>query len=167
MKIELSAWKEEDISFLIQYANNFRVWETLRNSFPHPYTKKDAEEWVNSNLHNNPISNFAIKADGKTVGGAGVILKSDIYIKNAEIGYWIAEPFWGKGIATAVISQLVTYIFSNLDIIRIYAEVFSNNPASMKALAKNGFQQEAILQKSIFKNNQLLDTYIWVKFRPD
>jgi len=166
MKIELSSWNQDDIFFLTQYANNPNVWNTLRDSFPHPYTQKNAEEWIALNIYSNPVTNFSIRVDGIVTGAAGFILKSDVYRKNAEIGYWLGEPYWRKGIATEAIHQLVTFIFSNFDIVRIYAEVFSNNPASMKALQKNRFHEEAIHRNAITKNNLLLDAHIWVKFRP-
>jgi len=166
MKVELGAWSKNDIPALIKYAGNIKVWNTLRDIFPHPYTKKDAEEWVKMNELIYPANNFAIRVDENTVGGAGVIIKNDIYRKNAEIGYWLAEPFWGNGITTIAVSKLTAYTFANFDVIRIYAEVFSNNPVSMKVLAKNGYHEEAIHRKAIIKNNQVLDAHLWVKFKP-
>src|SRR5580765_2775996 len=167
MKIELKAWDKTDVPALIKYANNINVWNTLRDLFPYPYTKKDAEDWIELNKVLFPAINFAIRVEGKTIGGAGVTIKDDIYRKNAEIGYWLGEPFWGKGIATQVVKQLTTYTFSNFDVIRIYAEVFSNNPISMKVLAKNGYHEEAVHRKAIIKNNQFLDAHLWVKFKPE
>ena len=167
MKIELGPWDKNDIPALVKYANNIKVWNTLRDLFPHPYSKKDAEEWIMLNELTHPANNFAIRVDGKMVGGAGIIIKDDIYRKNAEIGYWLGEPFWGKGIATVVVAQLTSYAFANFDVIRIYAEVFSNNPVSMKVLEKNGYKQESIHRKAIFKNNQFLDAHLWVKFKGD
>ena len=166
MKIELSAWNQDDILSLTQYANNINVWNMLRDSFPYPYTQKNAEEWISLNLNANPTTNFSIKVDSEVAGAAGVLLKADIHCKNAEIGYWLGEPFWGKGIATEAVRQLASHIFSNFDINRIYAEIFSNNPASMKVLLKNGFHEEAIHQRAIFKNQHLLNAHIWVKFNP-
>ncbi len=166
MKIELCAWKPADIHALARHANNKHVWNTLRNSFPHPYTIKDAQQWVAIHQHASPVTHFAIHADGNLAGGTGLSLKEDIYRKTAEIGYWIAEPFWGKGIATVAVDLLVGYTLSNFDVIRLYAEVFANNPASMKVLQKNGFHLECVCRKAIFKNDQLFDAQIWVKFRP-
>jgi [ribosomal protein S5]-alanine N-acetyltransferase len=163
MKIELVKWSRRDIDGLVKYANNINVWNMLRDMFPHPYTTGDAEQWIKINESISPAENFAIHLDGTVVGGAGIILKNDIYRKNAEIGYWIGEPFWGKGIGTHVVRQLTDYAFSNFDVNRIYAEVFSNNMVSMKVLAKNGYHEEAIHRKSIIKNHQLLDAHLWVK----
>jgi ribosomal-protein-alanine N-acetyltransferase len=166
MKTDLGAWDRTDIPALIKYANNIKVWNKLRDIFPHPYTMKDAEEWIKINEFIYPPKNFAIRIGANTIGGAGVIIKDDIYRKNAEIGYWLAEPFWGKGIATIVVEKLTAYTFANFDVVRIYAEVFSNNPVSMKVLSKNGYHEEAIHRKAIIKNNQFLDAHLWVKFKP-
>jgi len=165
VKIELSEWTKQDIDGLVQYANNINVWNTLRDMFPHPYTKKDAEHWIKINESISPPQNFAIHVDGTVVGGAGVVVKEDIYRKNAEIGYWLGEPFWGKGIGTEVVRLLTQYTFSHFDVNRIYAEVFSNNPVSMKVLARNGYHEEGIHRQAIIKNNELLDAHLWVKFR--
>ncbi len=165
MKIELCEWKKADIPELVKHANNINVWNTLRDFFPHPYTKHDAEEWIKLNELVHPANNFAIHVDKETVGGAGVVVKDDIYRKNAEIGYWLGEAFWGRGITTVVVEKLTAYTFENFDVLRIYAEIFSNNPVSMKVLAKNGYHEEAVHKKAIIKNNQLLDAHLWVKFR--
>ncbi|MBS1597088.1 MAG: GNAT family N-acetyltransferase [Bacteroidetes bacterium] len=167
MKIELGTWGKEDIPGLVKYANDIKIWNTLRDIFPHPYTKTDADQWIALNELISPPHNFAIRVDGETIGGAGVTLKNDVYKKNAEIGYWIAEPFWGKGIATKVVSLLTIHAFANFDINRIYAEVFSNNPVSMKVLKKNGYHEEAVHRKAIIKNNQFLDAHLWVRFKPE
>jgi len=167
MKIKLGGGDKNDIPALAKYANNMKVWKTLKDIFPHPYTIKDAGEWIILNKHVRPATNFAIRVDGKMAGGTVVIIKDDIYCKNAEIDYWLGEPFWGKGIATEVVAQLTSYAFANFDVIRIYAAVFSNNPVSMKVLEKNGYKEESIHQKAIFKNNQLSDAHLWVKFRDE
>ena len=165
MKIELREWKKADAFSLMIAANNANVSSKLRDGFPFPYTKKDADEWIALNEYKEPVTNFAIVVDEQIAGGIGLVQKEDIYRRNAEIGYWLAEPFWHKGIATEAVRQLVDHIFSKFDIDRLYAEIFSNNPASMKVLEKNGFHLEAVHKKSIIKNNQMLDGYLLVKFR--
>lgn len=155
-----------DLPQLTMYANNINIWNNLRNYFPHPYTAEDAEKWLEKASVEAPLLNFAIDLDGQAIGGIGLILNSDVYVMSAEIGYWIGEPFWGMGIATEAIRQMVEYTFYYFDIVRIYAEVFENNKASMRALEKNGFYLEGVRRKSVFKNGVLMDDYIWVKLRP-
>jgi ribosomal-protein-alanine N-acetyltransferase len=165
MKVEIRAWKKADAFSLAAAANNANISNMMRDGFPFRYTKKDADEWILLNEDKEPVTNFAVVVDNQFAGAIGFLQKENIYRKNAEIGYWLGEPFWNKGIATEAVRQLVTYIFSEFQVDRVYAEVFSNNPASMKVLEKNGFHLEAVHKKSIIKNNQVLDDYWWVKFR--
>lgn len=165
MAVIIRPWKLEDIPSLVNYANNINIWNNLRNSFPHPYTEENARIWIEAAMIESPFINFAIDLDGEAIGGIGLIFNTDVYVHSAEIGYWIGEPFWHQGIATEAIRQMVEYSFYYFDLIRIYAEVFENNKSSMRALEKNGFYLEGVRRKSVFKNQQLMDDYIWVKLR--
>ena len=100
---------------------------------------------------------FAIEHGGDLVGSIALVLKTDVYRKSAEIGYWIGEPYWGKGIATKAISLIVEFGFKNLDIVRVYTGVYDYNFAFQKVLEKNGFQKEAVFQKAVFKNGKFCD----------
>jgi RimJ/RimL family protein N-acetyltransferase len=166
MSVLIRKWNINDIEVLVQIANNINVWNNLRNYFPHPYTIEDAKSWLELVDVEGATLNFAIEFEGVLVGGIGLIPNSDVYVMSAEIGYWIGESYWGKGIATEAIRQITEYIFYNFDIIRIYAEVFENNKPSMRALEKNGFYLEGVRRKSILKNGNLMDDYIWVRLRP-
>jgi len=162
MNIILRKWDKEDIEQLITLANNKNISDNLRDHFPYPYTLKDAEEWISLNETNLSITNFAIEVN-ELAGGCGILLKEDIYRFNAEIGYWIGEKFWNKGIATHVVRLMIEKIkLKYPDIIRIYAEVFEHNKASMKVLEKNGFHLESIRQKAVVKNNIVMNDQIWV-----
>lgn len=165
MAVLIRPWTSEDIPSLALYANNINIWNNLRNYFPHPYTEEHAKTWIETAAIEIPMINFAIDLDGEAIGGIGLIFNTDVYIKSAEIGYWIGEPHWGKGIVTEAIRQMVEYTFYYFDIVRIYAEVFENNKSSMRALEKNGFYLEGVRRKSVFKNEVLMDDYIWVKLR--
>ena len=165
MSVLIRPWKESDIDNLVKYADNINIWNNLRNYFPHPYTIEHAQSWITSSEAAIPMINFAIEFEGEAIGGIGLIFNTDVYVLSAEIGYWIGESFWGKGIATEAIRQMTEYSFYYFDIVRIYAEVFENNKASMRALEKNGYYLEGVRRKSVFKNNVLMDDYIWVKLR--
>ncbi len=162
--IYLRAWKKEDAAALTAIANNKKIWITLRDRFPHPYTIKDAVEWIAHVSTQKPIQSFAIICNDQLAGSAGVLMKDDVYRKTIEIGYFIGEPFWGKGIATKAVALIVDYIKAQFNVVRIYAEVFDHNKASMKVLEKNGFQLEGIRKKSVIKNNVIMDDHVWVKF---
>lgn len=163
MKVTLREWKRSDADALAAIANNRKIWDNVRDRLPFPYTKKDAKEWLELVKKQKILTTFCIEVDGKLGGSIGVTLKDDVYRKTAEIGYFIAEEHWGKGIATEAIKQMVSFVQKEFDIVRIYAEVFEYNKASMKALEKNGFYLECIRKKAAFKNNVILDDYVWVK----
>ena len=161
--VEIRPWKPEDASELAAICNNKEIWINVRDAFPHPYTVANAVEWIRHTLGQQPIQNMAIVYNGGIAGSIGVTPKQDVYRKSIEIGYFIAEKYWGKGIATAAVSLLLEYIASNFDVVRIYAEVFGHNLASMKVLEKNGFHLEGIRKKAVIKNNVIMDDFVWVR----
>ena len=159
----LRPWKAEDAAALATICNNQKIWMNVRDRFPHPYTVKDAVEWIVFTLTQKPLQNFAIIYKGVVAGSIGVTPKEDIYRKTIEIGYFVGEAFWGKGIATEAVKHLIQHIVQQFDVVRIYAEVFEQNKASMQVLEKNGFYLESIRKKSVVKNNVIMDDYLWVK----
>ena len=131
--IVLRKWKEDDVECLARIANNKKIYDNLRDAFPHPYTIEDARNYISKVTNDNQASIiFAIEVDGKIAGNIGVFFKQDVYRKNAEIGYFLAEECWGRGIMSKVINKVVDYTFKNFDIIRIYAEPFTANVGSRK-----------------------------------
>jgi len=157
-------WKEKDIAELSRVANNKKLWDNLRDRLPHPYTENDAVEWIRLQSNILPVTNFCIEADGKVAGSIGIMPKDDIHRKSAEIGYFLGEEYWDKGIATEAVKQLMDYIEKHFDFVRIFAGIFEHNKASMRVLEKNGFHLECIQKKAVFKNGILLNEHIWVKF---
>jgi [ribosomal protein S5]-alanine N-acetyltransferase len=163
--ITIRLWVHTDAAALAACINNKKIWDNLRDYIPQPYTPADAADYIARQQAVDPAQNFAIVYNGAVAGGAGIILKDDVYRKTAEIGYWVAEHCWGKGIATEAVRQLSAYAFAAFNIVRLQAEVFEHNKASMKVLEKNGYVLEAIHHKAVIKNGQLLDDYLWVCFR--
>ena len=163
MNFILRRWQSGDEQSLVENANNYKIWKNLKDVFPHPYTITDAYEWVE--IASGSSESFAIQVDGKAVGAIGILLKDDIYRKNAEIGYWLGEAYWGNEIISNAIPDIVNYTFANYDVHRIYAGVFEYNIPSMRVLEKAGFEQEAILKKSLTKEGNLYDEYIYARYR--
>lgn len=159
--LTIRTWQEGDEPFIAHHANNVNIWRYLMNSFPFPYTYDDAISWVSLNKESQPALNMALVFDGEPVGSIGLIPGTDVYAKSMNLGYWVSEEYWGKGIASAAIKWMISYAFSTFEVKRLAASVFSNNPASMHLLIKNGFQQEAVLKDAIFKDNQVLDEHIF------
>ncbi len=156
-------WEQQDAEALAQVANNKNIWNHVRDALPNPYLITDAEQWIALVSNENPTMNFAIVAEGQIAGSIGCIIGKDISRKTIEIGYFVKEDFWGRGIATEAVRQLINYINKQFDCVRIEAHVFAQNKSSMKVLLKNGFYLEAILRKAAIKNNKLIDDYVWVK----
>ncbi len=156
----MATWRCRDVA---KYANNQKVAIKLRNIFPHPYTIEDAKSFINNciNSDNTRQCNKAIVVNDETVGAIGVFLQDDVYCKTAEIGYWLGEAFWNKGIMSAAIKQICGFAFEEYDIVRIFAEPFAYNIGSRKALEKAGFQLEGVLKRSVYKNGQILDSCIY------
>ena len=163
MYITLQPWKIEDASLLADSYNNIHIWNNLRDYIPHPYTLADAEKFIACQIELFPIQNFAIMNEQVIVGGIGIALLDDVYKMNVELGYWVAEPLWGQGIATIAVGLMTNYVFENFAINRIVAEVFDYNKASMRVLEKNGYYLETVRRKGILKNELLTDDFVWVK----
>jgi [ribosomal protein S5]-alanine N-acetyltransferase len=164
--IVLRPWGMSDAPQLALICNNREIADRLRDGFPHPYSLRDARDWLNIIIpENNPTRFFAITSDGQVIGSIGLVSKTDIYRKNMEIGYYLSEPFWGKGIMTRTIKAVTTYAFNNFDIVRVYAEPFADNPGSRKALEKAGFVLEATLKNYVIKNDLIKDSCIYSVLR--
>lgn len=161
MITQLVPWRRQFINELVSYANNKHISDNLADGFPHPYTEQDGISFIDRVSREEPVKVFAIQYSGETVGSIGIFPDSDIHRKNAAIAYWVAEPYWGKGIAAAAIQQIVKYGFDNFDITRIYAKPFGFNVASQRVLGKCGFMLEAKLERTIYKNGVFLDEMIF------
>ena len=158
----LRSFQLTDAKSLTKHANNKKISDNLRDRFPHPYTEEDAEWFINFVLSDNdPVKNFVIEINEEAAGSIGVTPDEDVYRLNAEIGYWLGEEHWGKGIMTAVIKATIKYAFDNLSVKRIYATPFATTIGSIKALEKAGFIKEATIRNGVIKNNQILDYYIY------
>lgn len=154
----LRKWQYDDVDEIAIAANNPNIAKNLRNTFPNPYTKDDANWYVNdciSNEGNNQITR-AIVVDGKAVGSIGVFVKSDVYEKSAELGYWLAEDYWRQGITSRAVQQICKEAFSTFDIIRIFAEPFDCNKGSKGVLEKAGFIYEGTMRNGVYKNEEVI-----------
>jgi RimJ/RimL family protein N-acetyltransferase len=153
----LRPWEEEDAPSLAWYANNHKVWDNVRDSFPCPYTEEDGKAYIALAQAKPDVQDFAIVVDGKAVGGIGIVPLSDVERFSAETGYWIGEPYWNKGIVTQALQTLSGYLFENTNLVRLFACVFDYNHASVRVLEKAGFRLVGILQKAAYKNNRFID----------
>jgi [ribosomal protein S5]-alanine N-acetyltransferase len=166
--ISLRPWRISDAGRLASIANNKNISDNLRDGLPHPYTESDAIDWLNMILPENiPPRFFAISTEDFVVGSIGLVSKTDIYRKNFEIGYFLDELYWGKGIITKAIKAATAYAFREFDIVRLYAEPFADNPGSRRTLEKAGYALEAIFKKNVIKNGIIKDSCIYAVLRED
>ncbi len=167
MNINIRSWRPEDAADLANALNNKKVQDKLRDGIPYPYEKSHAEAYISSMLAADKYSVFAwaICADDKAIGSIGVFRKENIHSRTAEMGYYISEPYWGRGIGTAAVRAACDYVFGNTDIIRIFAEPFACNKASCRVLEKAGFSFEGILRKNAVKNGEILDMKLYAIVR--
>lgn len=164
MNVQFRPWKPGDAPALVAVGDNKKIWDKLRDRFPHPYTLKAAEDWIAFCNSGAQTEHFCLECNEQVCGGIGFIPGTDVDKLSVEMGYFVGEAFWGKGIATKAVAQFVQYLSENFQFVRLYSIVFANNPASMKVLQKNGFSLEQIRKKSVFKNGVLMDDYVWVRF---
>lgn len=159
MECKIRPWVIEDAKDLASALSNLKILKNLRDGLPYPYTEEDAKEYITHMLNADKHTTFAfaITVDDKAIGSIGVFRKENIHVRTAEMGYYIAESFWGNGLGTSAIQQISSFIFENTDIIRIFAEPFAYNAASCRILEKSGFQYEGTLRSNAVKNGRVLD----------
>lgn len=158
---DLRPWRSDDKDSLIRCANNWEVARQLRDRFPHPYTEEDADEWLALVCDEDPVTNLAIVVDGHAVGGIGIELQSDVYRRSAEIGYWLAEAHWGRGIMSEAVPAVTRYALDQFDLCRLFAGVFESNPASARILEKAGYTLEGRMRRSVVKDGRMLDQLLY------
>src|SRR4029077_15847922 len=145
------------------HANNRRVWLALRDAFPHPYTADDANKFLQNATTAQPTTDFCIEVHGAAGGGIGIRLGQDVHRHTAEVGYWLAEDFWGRGIMSETVAAFTNFCFENFPLRRIYAEPFSNNPASARVLEKTSFVLEGRLRNNVIKDGKILDSLLYAR----
>ena len=169
MNCKIRRWELSDARDLATALSNKKIQDNLRDGLPYPYTEQDGKEFISAMLaaNENDTFAFAITVNGKVIGSIGAFRQTNIHNKTAELGYYIAEEYWGKGIMTEAVKQLCDYVFSHTDIIRIYAEPFSYNIGSCRVLEKAGFQYEGTLRSNALKNGNVLDMKMYSKLKTD
>jgi RimJ/RimL family protein N-acetyltransferase len=158
-------WKRADKAALLRVANNRKVWRNLMHVFPHPYTDADADAWFDLLDKTTPRTHWAVEVDGSAAGGIGIDRGEGVHARTARFGYWLGEPYWGRGVMSAAARATADYVFEHFDVARLEAPVFEWNPASMRVLEKCGFVREAVLRRSILKDGELIDAVLYARVR--
>lgn len=169
MICKIRKWKPEDAADLAAALSNEKIQDNLRDGLPYPYTEQDGADYISAMLSadENETFAFAVTVDGKVIGSIGVFRQGNIHWRTAELGYYIAEEYWGKGIMTEAVKQICKHVFDRSDIIRIYAEPFAYNAASCRVLEKAGFQYEGTLRSNAVKNGKVVDMKMYSLLRAE
>jgi RimJ/RimL family protein N-acetyltransferase len=161
----IRSWRAGDESSLARHADNRNIWLNVRDRFPHPYTLDAAREWVARAASADPETQFAIEVDGEAAGGVGVFLQQDVERYSAEIGYWLGEAYWGRGLATAVVRRFTDWAFEAYGLCRLYGNVFAWNPGSARVLEKAGYQLEGRMRQAAVKDGRVVDNLLYAAVR--
>lgn len=169
MNCKIRKWKLSDAKDLASVISNKKIQDNLRDGLPYPYTEQDATDYISAMLSEdeNKTLAFAITIDNKAIGSIGAFRQKNIHRHTAEIGYYIAEEYWGKGLMTEAVKQICSYIFDKSNIVRIYAEPFSYNKASCRVLEKAGFLYEGTLISNAIKNGKTIDMLMYSRLKTD
>lgn len=162
----LRRFSANDVSSLAFHANNASIAERLQDRFPHPYTEADARQFIEYALNAEMETVFAIEVDGEAAGAVGIIFQQDVYSQSGELGYWLGEEYWGRGIVSEAVKAMARHAFSDLGLRRVYARIFSNNIASRRVLEKAGFQFEGMARQAVVKNDKVLDVFHYAILNP-
>lgn len=153
-----------DADSLARHADDRQIWLNLRDRFPHPYRREDAERYVALVAGQDPVTSLGIEVDGAVVGGISLMPGHDVERVSAEIGYWIGRAYWGRGIATGAIRGATGHAFHALGLQRVFAVPFTRNGASVRALEKAGYVREGVMRHSALKDGKLLDQYLYAAY---
>jgi ribosomal-protein-alanine N-acetyltransferase len=160
-------WRADDASSLAKHANNRRVWANLRDRFPSPYTLEDADAWLRHCVRAVPATDFAIDVHGEAVGGIGLVLRTDVERIDAEIGYWLGEAHWGRGVMSGAVQAFTPWALERFNLARLHAHVFAFNGASARVLEKAEYVLEGRLRHSAVKDGTLIDHLLFARVRED
>jgi ribosomal-protein-alanine N-acetyltransferase len=162
---QVRPWRLGDEQSLIRHADNRKVWINLRDRFPNPYTPADAERWMGWVTTQDPATHFAIAVREEAVGGIGFDVQTDVLRRSAEVGFWLGEAWWGRGITSAALRAVTDHAFASFDLCRMFGYVYEWNPASMRVLEKCGYVREARMRKAVIKDGQTIDMYVYATIR--
>lgn len=160
-------FQPDDAASLALNGNNRAIWLNLRDRFPHPYTEKGAALYIDWVLAKQEYLSFAIEVDGQAVGGVSLRPGEDVERIGAEIGYWLGESYWGRGVMTDTVRLVTDYAFRELGLERVFAVPFTTNEASCRVLEKVGYVREGMMRRSAIKDGQVLDQFIYAKVRAE
>jgi ribosomal-protein-alanine N-acetyltransferase len=158
-------WNDQDVVSLVKYAHNRNIWINMRDGFPYPYTQENARAFLEAVGRQNPVTFYAIATVEEAIGGVGITINQDVHRLTAELGYWLGEPYWGKGVMTETVTRFTEYALEHFGLVRIYAEPYAYNKGSFRVLEKAGFVLEGRMRCSVIKDGKIADQLLYAKIR--
>jgi ribosomal-protein-alanine N-acetyltransferase len=159
-------WAETDADALHRHANNRNVSIQLRDRFPFPYEIEHARTFLSWITGQPDPTVWAIEVGGEAVGGIGMELNTDVERVSAEVGYWLGESLWGRGIATEALVAITADAFRRFEITRLYAVPFADHVASVRVLEKAGYVLEGRMRQSAIKDGKIRDQLLYATYKP-
>jgi [ribosomal protein S5]-alanine N-acetyltransferase len=150
-----------DADAVVRHANNVNVARQLRDRFPHPYSRANAQTFLKTSTSDS--TNLAIEVGGEAAGAIGYVVGTDVERFSAEIGYWLGEAYWGRGIATEALMLVSDHVFRSANLLRLFALPFADNQGSIRVLEKAGYVREAILKSSSVKYGAPRDQALYAR----
>ncbi len=168
-RVILRSWREEDAGALARIIGNKKIQDRLRDGIPYPYTEEDGLVFIREMLaaDREMVYAYAIVADGRLAGSIALFRQGNIHRRTGEVGYYLGEEFWGRGIGSRALALLCDKLFQETDLLRIYAEPFAENSASCRILEKNGFRCEGTMRQNALKNGRILDMKLYALLRAE
>jgi len=166
-RLVLRPFRPGDEGELAEQANDRAVWLHLRDRFPHPYTREDAEQWIAHTATRVPARELAVTLEGRLIGGVGCELGGDVHRLTAEVGYWLGSRHWGHGYGTEALAAFADYAFATFALERLQAWVFAPNLSSRRVLEKCGFRHEGTARRAVIKDQRFLDALLFGRLRQE
>ena len=163
----IRCWNDRDVDALVKHADNRNIWLNLRDLFPYPYTAESARSFLAAVGRQDPVTFFAVASPEEAIGGIGITLNCDVHRLTAEMGYWLGESHWGKGIMSETIIRFTEFAFERFGLVRIYAEPYAANQSSCRVLEKSGFVLEGRMRSSVIKEGRIMDQLLYAKIKSD
>lgn len=158
-------WTAEDLNSLVRHANNRKIWINVRDRFPYPYREQHGREFLSRMATQTPATTWAIVVDDQAVGGIGLMLMTDVERVSAEIGYWLGESYWGRGLTTDAVRAVTAYSFREFELLRVFALPFADNAGSIRVLEKAGYQLEGRMRQSAIKDGVVRDQLMYGAYK--
>ena len=154
-----------DLKQLVQKADDPGIGRYMMNTFPSPYTEKDGEQWLQHIAKRPVLEGLAIEIQGEFAGTIACRMQTDVHFFTGVLGYWLAQPLWGKGIMSEAVTAFADHLLTQQNVMRLEAHVYEINAPSARVLEKCGFVMEGRKRKAVYKHGRFMDELVYARVR--